>query len=309
MTLLHNPASRGGRSPAAETMRGAIRAAGHDVTYVPYAAADAHWRAALQDAGDLLVVAGGDGTVAAVFRELATVGPGAGTGPAQPALVTILPLGTANNIARSLGLLDDPEAMVARWPRLRPRPFDLGAAHGLDDLQGFVEAVGVGALTEMIGALSGPAAGLNDAIREREGLPGYIALLRDMLARRYGVPLRVTVDGHEREGTFLMAEVMNVGRVGPNLLLAGAADPSDGWLDVLLAGEPERPALEEYLDAQRRGSAELPPLTTLRARRVTLAPAEGRSLLVRRDDEVRRLHPGLAVELRVHPGALRVLAP
>ncbi|HEX9109565.1 MAG TPA: diacylglycerol kinase family protein [Longimicrobiales bacterium] len=303
VTLLHNPAARGGQSPTGDALRGVIRAAGHDVVYLP--TNGQHWRAALQDAGDLVVVAGGDGTVAAVFRELAATAPAGG---AAPGLVTIIPVGTANNIARSLGLADAPEALVARWPELRPRPFDIGTAHGLDESRGFVEAVGVGALTEMIGALDGPAAGLNQAIREREGLPGYVALLRDMLARRRGVPLRVTLDGREREGTFLMAEVMNVGRVGPNLLLSAAADPSDGWLDVLLAGEAERSALEEYLEAQRRGSAEVPPLPTRPARRVELAPAEGRSLLVRRDDEVRRLHPGVPVKLHVHPGALRVLA-
>ncbi len=304
VTLLHNPAARRGASHSGEALQATVRAAGHDVAYVP--TDGERWRSALQDAGDLVVVAGGDGTVAPVFRELAGEDPDAGRARRVP--VTILPVGTANNIARSLGLSGAPEALVARWPELRARPFDIGSAHGLDEHGCFVEAVGVGVLTEMIGALDGPAAGLNAAIGEREGLPGYVALLREMLARRRGVPLHVTVDGKEREGTFLMAEVMNVGCVGPNLLLAGAADPSDGRLDVLLAGEAERPALEEYLDAQRRGSPELPPLPTLRARRVQIRPAEGRSLLVRRDDQVWRLHAGVPLDLRLHPGALRVLA-
>ncbi len=298
--LIHNPIARSGRTPSGRALTRAIREAGHEVEY--RSTRDERWRGALQDAGDLVAVAGGDGTLAEVLRALARLD-GGGVAPA-----TVLPVGTANNIALTLGLADPPETLVARWPSFRPRAFDVGRIEGLDDARSFVEAVGAGALTEMIGALNGVAAGLNRRIRRRSGIGGYVALLRGMLARRRGTRLRLRLDEDERAGAFLMAEVLNIGLVGPNLLLAGGADPGDGELDVLVVEEEERDALLEHLDAHLRGAGQLPPLPTVRARLVELTAA-ATTLMLRRDDAVRPLAPGATARLRLQAAALRLLAP
>ena len=64
-------------------------------------------------------MAGGDGTVNKVFAELA----------GHETLVTLIPLGTANNIADTLGLTaGSPEELIAAWPDFVLRPFDIGVA-------------------------------------------------------------------------------------------------------------------------------------------------------------------------------------
>ena len=93
ITLIHNPGAGDGSHPDQQELQGMIKAAGHDVFY--QSARNEEWADALQRPADLVVVAGGDGTVARVARRL--------IGGNLP--FTALPMGTANNISKSLGLL------------------------------------------------------------------------------------------------------------------------------------------------------------------------------------------------------------
>src|SRR5687768_7439178 len=90
-------ATAGDETPL-EAITAQIRRAGHEVARVlrDEDAPDS----VVGSKADALVAAGGDGTVARAARALA--------GSAMP--LAILPLGTANNIATSLGINDDPAA-------------------------------------------------------------------------------------------------------------------------------------------------------------------------------------------------------
>ena len=86
VTLIHNPVAGDDEEPDANELMGIIRAAGHDLAY--RSAKDGDWSASLEDPGDLVVVAGGDGTVGRVARRLIDTG----------IPLTLLPIGTANNV-------------------------------------------------------------------------------------------------------------------------------------------------------------------------------------------------------------------
>ncbi len=92
VTLIYNPGSGDDEQPAADQFLELIRAAGHVVSYRPWNSDE--WHAALVDPGDLVAVAGGDGTVGAVAGRL--------VGRHVP--IAVLPVGTANNISKTLGL-------------------------------------------------------------------------------------------------------------------------------------------------------------------------------------------------------------
>lgn len=66
--------------------------AGHDIVY--RSTREPGWEKAIADA-DLVAVAGGDGTVGKALTAL---------GDIEPPLIAVLPLGSANNIARALGI-------------------------------------------------------------------------------------------------------------------------------------------------------------------------------------------------------------
>lgn len=254
--------------PGADELRALCADAGHAATV---ADVKGDWRDAVARA-DAVVAAGGDGTVGTVARTLA--------GLASDAPFTILPLGTANNVARSLGLVAQPEELVAGWASAGTRPFDVGAMTigGADEPAAwFVEAAGVGLFARALeaagtrrvrpsGGRATPEATLDADVAH--GLRTLRRQTRRLAARDW----RVSLDGRVVEGRFLLAEALNVPRVGPHLVLAPGADTGDGLLDVALLDERDRAAFADYADRRLAGEHDVvPPVSVHRARTVTIA--------------------------------------
>jgi len=245
VTLILSPgAGTGASSP--DGLRTAIEAAGHEVEVRE--AKKRKVAKALGDLGDLVVVAGGDGTVGRVMKALA----------GSPVPMAILPTGTANNIARSLGVRGEPEALAQRWERLEVRQVDVGTVRGPWGESRFVESVGIG----LLGGLIHPDVG--DDI---EGTDEARSEAR-RLARSLPAPFRrVELDGADRSANYLLLEAMNIRCAGPNLWLADHARAGDGRLEIVRAVESDRPALVALADAF---GTSRPTLTTEQARRLRL---------------------------------------
>src|SRR5688572_8742965 len=157
VALVHNPKS-GDDEHEGEHLIELIGHAGHDVSYHQFRKG---WEGALDAKLDLVAVAGGDGTVGGVARSIAD----------RSIPLTILPIGTANNIAGWLGLSGAPvEALVAGWSGGTLQPFDLGLARGPWGTFQFLESVGVGLLAEMMSEID-------------EGSSGYVNELSGRRAR------------------------------------------------------------------------------------------------------------------------------
>ncbi len=137
VTLMHNPTA-GDQTPGAKKLLGWLEDLGHRVTY--RSTKKGKFAEALKDLGDLVVVAGGDGTVNRVARHLV------GTGIP----LAIIPIGTANNIAAALGLRGKPKKIIAGLESARPLAFDVGLVRGPWGESRFFEGVGVGLLAEAI---------------------------------------------------------------------------------------------------------------------------------------------------------------
>src|SRR5687768_11598020 len=104
ISLVHNPTAGGGQD--ADEAVALLTAAGHKVRH---RSTKGRWKVLLQDPGDLLVAAGGDGTVRKVALAAAEV----------EVPFAILPIGTANNIAKTLGLMGDARTLVDSWSAQR----------------------------------------------------------------------------------------------------------------------------------------------------------------------------------------------
>jgi diacylglycerol kinase family enzyme len=99
-TLVHNPTA-GTRQPSAKKLIGALTDAGFSPLYCK--AKDDSLCDVLKDASGIVVAAGGDGTVTRVATQI----------PDRDIPIAIIPLGTANNIARSFGITGTFEEIVA----------------------------------------------------------------------------------------------------------------------------------------------------------------------------------------------------
>ncbi|HEX3273233.1 MAG TPA: diacylglycerol kinase family protein [Gemmatimonadales bacterium] len=245
VSLVLNPdAGRGAMPP--DQLRRAVESAGHRVELRPIRTGD--MAAALRDPGDLVVVAGGDGTVGRAMKAMA----------GSPVALAILPTGTANNIATSLGIRGDPERIAASWAGSEVRPVDIGLVAGPWGQSRFVESVGIG----LLGHLIGPEVG-----DDLDGTDEARAEARRAARTLRPLERRVELDGRDLTGAYLLLEAMNIRCAGPNLWLADHARSGDGKLEVVRALERDRSALVALADAFGTSRSTLP---TERGTRLTV---------------------------------------
>ena len=250
ITLIHNPGAGNGGAKEAKKLRKFLERHGHDVRY--RSTKEDGWKRALKKSAELVAVAGGDGTVSKVARRLA--------GRGVP--IGVLPSGTANNIARTLGLIERPfEEIVRGWDKPRCIKLDLGLIAGPWGKRYFIEGVGAGLFAS---ALAKPMSKkLKNARRPVEN--GLERLKREA-AEAEPLELNARLDGEDISGSYLMLEAVNLRYVGPNLHLAHDSQAGDGMFDVVLVTEAERDRLRYYLDHWQDNRERIAMLPTRRGR-------------------------------------------
>ena len=262
IALVYNPgAGEGGIDLPA--LLGAVEGSGHRAE--AWSTAESGWEQAFEGTHDVVVAAGGDGTVGKVFTALA------GTGR----VTTIVPLGTANNVARGLGLpVERPLKVIEGWATGSRRQFDVPGVviDGVE--QRFVEGTVGGVFAELLVRTerSDPHGTTSQVLWDRFG---------ELLGTAYAEPWLIDLDGDAATVEVIGVHAMNIGYTGPAVPLAPQADPHDGLVDVLLIGPDDAAALERYARARRAGRpGSLPPLRTRRGRTVGLIPPSIHAALV-----------------------------
>ncbi len=139
ITLIHNPKA-GDAKHGKRQLMAALAKAGHHATY--QSTKEPGLKKALKKPTDLVLAAGGDGTTAKVASRLVDSG----------IPLSVLPLGTANNLARALGFVASPEEIITRLEGGRKRAFDVGFAYGPWGERYFFEAAGGGLLADYVRA-------------------------------------------------------------------------------------------------------------------------------------------------------------
>lgn len=229
-TLFHNPTA--GKKADKDDILAALKLADIEARYVSLKTDDVE--EAFKKNADLLVVAGGDGTITEVLTRL----------PDRSIPIAILPLGTANNIARSLGIAGTPQELVETWKIDHTCPLDVGSVKAAWGVSRFLEGFGIGLFAEFLQAASKrkKAEGADNLRKGRE-------LLAKKLKSAKPLDVTVTVDGKAVKGEFLGVEVMNVPFTGPGLPLAAKAKVGDGLLEVVYFAADQRKEFAEWLEA------------------------------------------------------------
>jgi diacylglycerol kinase family enzyme len=282
--LIHNPTA-GGAHPTAAELMSRLYAAGFSPRY--QSSKDENYREALKQDWDLVVVAGGDGTVTRVARLLSD----------RTTPIAILPIGTANNIASALGLAGTVEELIAGLSAARPRRLDVGLAEGPWGQRRFLEAVGFGAIAKAI-SHSGPRP--PRALRIDSGREELQKFVEDAEAERF----EFSVDGEEFAGDFLLLEILNLKMTGPALPIVFAAAPDDGLLDIVFLLESERAQMSAWLKNPEHAPS---PVTVRKGRKVNV---DWKHSYARIDSRVYLPPKGSnPIKIRLENDGLRVLVP
>jgi YegS/Rv2252/BmrU family lipid kinase len=170
---------------------------------------------------ETLVVAGGDGSVHTAVAALRRRGALTAGRP-----LGLVPMGTGNDLARTLGIPLDAAAAARTVLTGSARPLDLV----VDDEDGVV----VNAVHLGIGA---EAAAMAGALKDRLGAAAYAVGSVAAGVRRGGWSLQVVVDGEPLpvDDEVLMVGVANGRTIGGGARLAPDALPDDGLVDVVVA--------------------------------------------------------------------------
>jgi diacylglycerol kinase (ATP) len=245
----------------------------------------------------VVVAAGGDGTISEVVNGLLSAQVAARSLPA----LGVLPLGTAQDFARSLGLPLTPEAAVASLVRARPAPIDVGRIRLADGaVRYFVTYAGTGFDALVVARAQAWAP------RWRGAWPyiiGFFHVLRGYANRRFSVWLDGKLLVSRRR--INMVIVANGGNYAGLLRIAPSASMRDGWLDVVVVGDVGRLEFLVSLPLALIGRhLAHPKVAAFRAQHVMVAARE--RLPIQREGEVAGRLPA---SFDVLPGALPVLLP
>lgn len=217
LAILNPDAGRGDVERVREAISGGLEGTGTEITFADIGGGRTALELAAGAARDgyhLVLVAGGDGTVARAAAGLAYTGVPMG----------IIPVGTGNIVANNLGIPMSPREAARAACLGTPLPYDLGCT---DDGHVFALAAGAGYDADLI----------RDADRELKRRWGPLAYLFAMFKNLYVKRARYLVELDRREKIHVHAKmvlVTNVSRTMGALPLAPDALVDDGRLDVVI---------------------------------------------------------------------------
>ncbi|MEW6230593.1 MAG: diacylglycerol kinase family protein [Bacillota bacterium] len=255
------------------------------VTSGPGDATDAA-RKAVDDGHDVIAAAGGDGTTNEVVNGI--VG--------RDVTLGVIPCGTGNDMAISLGLPKDIERACKVVLRGNARRRDLGRVLG----RYFVNAVGIG-----FDATVARVAGDRMRWLPVRGMPLYVLALLKTLAEYRACDMIVTVDEKVIPVRPLLVAV-GIGKTyAGGMKIVPDALPDDGLYDVCIVDAMG--SMETLYNLPRvftGAHVKMPKATMLRGRYVSIKPSA--PVLLHMDGEVFEAGP---MEFTLIPGGLRALYP
>jgi diacylglycerol kinase (ATP) len=284
--LCHNPTAGLGNHSKEELLAD-LELAGVEASYC--STKDDEFPGALNQPADLIISAGGDGTVAKVIKNM----------PDRGVPIAILPLGTANNIARSFGIADAPHELASSWHLDHWKPFGIGLTRGPWGRQHFVEGIGLGSIAKTVRKNN------DSELTGTEKLVAGRQALRKALAEAEPIEATIIVDGVLLpEEEFLAVEIVNACYTGPGVPLAPAGSLGKGTLGIITIRPDECDAFISWIDAAHRQPM---PVAMRRGRKIDFTWNDAP---LRLDDDAVTLlegpHSGTA---EIEGGAVKLLVP
>jgi diacylglycerol kinase (ATP) len=286
--LLNPAAGRWGASARLDRLRVLASAAGAGLV-VSKSGADiaVQARRAVEDGVARLVVAGGDGTMHQAAQGLA----------GSACALGVVPLGTGNDLAGTLGIPHDLDAAAGRALTGGVRHLDLARI----ETTVCIGYAGVG-FDSVVTRFA------NEEVKRLRGPLVYVYAVLHTLATFKPPAMRVVHDAGTFEGRAMFAVVANLPRFGGGMRIAPAALPDDGWLDLVIVRELSRLRLLAVFPKVYRGThVNHPAIQIVRTRKVEIT-LDREMTLYGGGEPVATKAAGQPFAVEVMPGALRVVA-
>lgn len=270
--ILHNP-NAGAQDQTKKDLITLIESKGYECGYSSTKELD--WKKIDKDT-DFLVLAGGDGTVRKVALQLLKKDRFKKHIP-----ILLLPMGTANNISKTLNLEGDEEEVISLLENKNIKKYDVGFVEGLKEEIVFLESFGYGIFPELMKRMK-DIPEREDATPE-ENIKKALEELHQLILDYKPETMEIEIDGVKHKDKYLMAEVMNIASIGPNLVLAPDADPGDGDFDVILVPKSQREEFAAYVQDKISGIEKTFTPQIIKGKEITLSTPGG---LLHTDDEL-----------------------
>jgi diacylglycerol kinase (ATP) len=178
-------------------------------------------RCAASEGAELVISAGGDGTLGEVLNGIF------GT----DAQLGILPVGTGNDFARTLGIGADWNRALETLRAGTARAVDVGKIEVGDQSRYFLNVAGAGFDSRC-------AARINEhrpkVLSKLSGTTAYIVAVLSELRTYQTAHIRLELDGHVVENQGIMCAIANAQTYGGGMKVAPDADLCDGLFDICL---------------------------------------------------------------------------
>jgi diacylglycerol kinase family enzyme len=252
--LIHNPKA-GDRKHGKKQLMRSLKRNGIQAFY--QSVRERGWEKAFKKPVDVIIAAGGDGTVHKTAWKIMESG----------IPLAILPLGTANNLARTLGFAGSVDEILQSLHCGKSQPFDIGLVRSGTQTDFFFEAVGGGLFADYF-----PAAKANEKeeASPEEELKAHLSLLRELALDYRARPWKMSIDEKNISGRYILWGAMNIRSAGPALNLAPKAKTDDGRLDFVAVRERQRKIFIKHVDTHLTGRKKRLPLTPRKFRELKI---------------------------------------
>lgn len=291
--LLHNPKA-GNEKHGRKQLIAALQAQGYECTYT--SVKEKEW--SLADDAEMLIIAGGDGTVRKVVKKLLK------RKENMQVPIVVLPFGTANNIAKTFGITGVAEELIAQLNSWQVKKFDTGFVENVEKENFFLEGLGFGIFPYLMKEMKNvDEDGLNTIEKKLQKAQELLYKIAVSYEPRYA---ELKLDNADHSGKFILVEVMNTRSIGPNLVLSTLSDPGDGEFEIVLIPEDQKEKFTSYIFDKLNGREEAYAYSTLKAKSLSIK-YEGKHVHV--DDRIVKLDKSKAVKIELQKGLLSFLVP
>ncbi|HEY3402950.1 MAG TPA: diacylglycerol kinase family protein [Ohtaekwangia sp.] len=285
--LIHNP-NAGEGDDLTDKLIIALEEAGYECSYS--STKEEGWEK-LSSPIDFIVVAGGDGTIRKTALELMD----------KRLPIGLIPVGTANNIAKTLQIEGTPAEIISQWKTENKKKFDVGRIYNLAQQKFFLEGMGFGLFPQLIQEMKKQKKEDPSAAKD---IKTALETFHDIILKYKAHECMIEIDEAQYSGKFLMVEIMNTSLIGPNLHLVPMADPGDGVFEVVLITESQREELAQYVLNKIMGKEQPAFFNILKAKKLKIF---WKGIHLHVDDEYIKLDEKKEIKIELQEDGLQFL--